>query len=60
MLSKVIDYVLNGIGNGIGNGIRKGMGKLPFAKSYSVSEVVKLGRWGYHWEVNSKMQKYYE
>lgn len=56
MLSKVIDYVLNGIGNGI----RKGMGKLPFAKSYSVSEVVKLGRWGYHWEVNSKMQKYYE
>lgn len=24
------------------------------------SEKVLLGRWGYHWEINKKIQKYYE
>ena len=44
MFPVLIHYVLNGI--------RNGMRKFPFAKSYKPSEVVKLGRWGYHWEVN--------
>jgi hypothetical protein len=24
------------------------------------SEEILLGRWGYHWEINRKIQKYYE
>lgn len=44
MFSVLIHYVLDGI--------RNGMRKFPFAKSYTPSEVVKLGRWGYNCEVN--------
>jgi hypothetical protein len=31
-----------------------------FRLFYRPSQKIVLGRWGYHWEVNKHIQKYYE
>jgi hypothetical protein len=31
-----------------------------FLFSYSKPERFILGRWGYHWEINKNVQKYYD
>ena len=31
-----------------------------FLRSFSAPDKIVLGRWGYHWETNKQIQKYYD